>query len=193
MRATIYDQAKSASEMRAFSKVASVAAVELAEATLAGIKAGQVVVAYTALRGFIERTAHVATIAETLRKIKSAPPDSHLTPALELSDVIHKALYGTQREWEKVVKADFRETSAKELKYVKKDHTANILADNILNAIDKLDKRVPGTRLVYEILCEYLHPNVGDLWGATLEAESFVDAHGTRHLCPYDWPRSKDI
>jgi hypothetical protein len=27
-----------------------------------------------------------------------------------------------------------------------------------------------------------LHPNVGDLWGATLEADSFVDAHGTWHL-----------
>lgn len=49
-------------------------------------------------------------------------------------------------------------------------------------AIDQLDKTVAGTRLAYEILCEYLHPNVGDLWGATLEADSSVDAHGTRHL-----------
>jgi hypothetical protein len=27
-----------------------------------------------------------------------------------------------------------------------------------------------------------LHPNVGDLWGATLEGDVLVDAHGTRHL-----------
>ena len=54
MRAAVYDQAESASELRAFSKVASVAAVELGEATLAGLKFGQVIVTYTALRGFIE-------------------------------------------------------------------------------------------------------------------------------------------
>jgi hypothetical protein len=64
------------------------------------------------------------------------------------------------------------------VQYVKKPNIASALPDNILNAIDKLDKTVAGTRLAYEILCEYLHPNVGDLWGATLEADSSVDAHG---------------
>lgn len=97
MRAAIYDQAASASELRAFSKVASVAAVELAETAVAGLKAGQVVVTYTALRGFIERTAHAAATADALRTIKAAPINGPLTPVLELSEVIHKALYGTQR------------------------------------------------------------------------------------------------
>jgi hypothetical protein len=41
---------------------------------------------------------------------------------------------------------------------------------------------MPGTRLAYEILCEYLHPNVGDLWGATLGTPESIDAHGTRHI-----------
>jgi hypothetical protein len=68
------------------------------------------------------------------------------------------------------------------VQYLKKPNIANALPDNILSAVDKLDKTVAGTRLVYEILCEYLHPNVGDLWGATLEAESSLDGHGTRHL-----------
>ena len=125
---------------------------------------------YTALRGFIERTAHTTRVAVALRPIKDAPIDGPLTPVLDLSEVIYKALYATQREWPKLIQSDFRKTSVKDVKYVKKEYVANALPDNILNAIDNLDKSIPGTRLVYEILCEYLHPNVGDLWGATLEA-----------------------
>jgi hypothetical protein len=68
------------------------------------------------------------------------------------------------------------------VQYLKKKNIANALPENVLNAIDKLDKIVPGTRLSYEILCEFLHPNVGDLWGATLEADESFHAHGTRHL-----------
>jgi hypothetical protein len=182
IRATIYDQARSASELRAFPKVAAVAGVELAEATLAGLRSGHIIVTYTALRGLIERTAHAFVIAAKLGKIRNAPVDGPLDPVLELSGTIHKALYATQREWTKLVKSDFRKISAKDVQYMKKPNISSAVPDNILNAIDKLDKAVAGTRLAYEILCEYLHPNVGDLWGATLDAASSCDAHGTRHL-----------
>jgi hypothetical protein len=181
-RAAVYDQAESASELKAFSKVACVAAVELAEAALSGLNAQRIIVTYTALRGYIERTAHAAAIVASLRKIKEAPIDGPLTPVLELSEVIHKALYGTRREWPKLAKSDFRATSVKDVQYVKKKNIANALPNNILNGIDQLDKIAPGTRLSYEVLCEYLHPNVGDLFGATLEAAGSVDKHGTYHM-----------
>jgi hypothetical protein len=74
-----------------------------------------------------------------------------LTPVLELSETIHKALYATRREWIEVVKSDFRKTSVKDVQYVKKPNVASALPDNILNAIDKLDTTAAGTRLVYEI------------------------------------------
>ncbi|WP_426422538.1 hypothetical protein [Bradyrhizobium genosp. A] len=182
MRASVYNQAESASELRAFTKVAAVAGVELAEATLAGLRAGHIILTYTALRGLIERIAHAVATAALLKRIGDAPLDGPLTPILELSETIHKALYATQREWAKLVKSDFRTTSVKDVQYVKKPNIANALPDNILKSVDRLEKTVAGTRLVYEVLCEYLHPNVGDLWGATLEAESSIDAHGTRHL-----------
>jgi hypothetical protein len=85
----------------------------------------------TALRGFIERTAHAVAFADALLKIKTAPVDGPLTPVLELSEVIHEALYATQREWDKLIEADFRKASVKELKYVKKEHRANMLSENI--------------------------------------------------------------
>jgi hypothetical protein len=80
------------------------------------------------------------------------------------------------------VNADFREISVKATRYERKDDTANLLPANILNSIDRLNKSVAGSRLVYEILCEFLHPNIGDLWGATQKAGTFRDQHGTRHV-----------
>lgn len=182
MRAAVYDQALSASELRAFPRVAAVAGVELIEVVLAGLRAGRIISTYTALRGLIERTAHTITLVRKTERIKDAPLDGSLIPVLELSEIIHKSLYATQREWTKLVKADFRNTSAKDVKYEQKPNIANALPDNILNAIDIVEKSVPGARLAYEILCEFLHPNVGDLWGATLIAESSTDGFGTRHL-----------
>jgi hypothetical protein len=93
-----------------------------------------------------------------------------------------RALYGTQRDWAKLAKVDFRKTSHKDVAYAHSDEEGSIRASNVMNAIDKLEKRVPGTRLTYEVLCEFLHPNRGDLFGATVTAQSTVDYHGTRHL-----------
>jgi hypothetical protein len=142
MRAAVYENAESASELRAFPKVVSVAGIELAEAALAGLRAGQIIVTYTALRGFIERT-HATAVASAVSKIKKAPDDGPLTPVLELSDVIHRSLYATRGEWSKLMTADFRKTSVKDVQYIKKKSVASALPDNILNSIDKLDKAIP--------------------------------------------------
>ena len=45
-----------------------------------------------------------------------------------------------------------------------------------------VDKRVLGVRIAYDVLCEFLHPNVGDLYATTVRASSQTDIHGTRHL-----------
>jgi hypothetical protein len=38
-----------------------------------------------------------------LRKIKDAPADGPLTSVLDLSEVIHKSLYATRRDWPKLI------------------------------------------------------------------------------------------
>ena len=178
-RAALYAQAETASELKAFVIVTSVMIVELAEAAIGGLRDGRIVVAYTALRGLIERIALAAWLSDTVVTIKSVPQDKSLTPVLELHEVIHKAL---QREWSAVIKADLRKISPKDLKYVQKENTADAGAANILKSIDKLDRRVAGTRNAYEILCEFLHPNVGDLFAATLAGNNSYDRFGTRHV-----------
>ena len=180
IRAALYAQAETASELKAFVIVTSVMIVELAEAAIVGLRDGRIVVAYTALRGLIERIALAAWLSDTVETIKSVPQDKSFTPVLELHEVIHKALYGTQREWSAVIKADLRQASPKDLKYVRKENTADAGAANILKSIDKLDRRVAGTRNAYEILCEFLHPKVGDLFAATVAGNNSYDRFGTR-------------
>ena len=51
-----------------------------------------------------------------------------------------------------------------------------------MSDVDKLTKQVAGARFVYETLCEFLHPNVGDLFGSSLKGSDRWDDHGTRHL-----------
>ncbi len=183
IRASIYAQAETASELKAFVVVASVVIVELTDATIVAFNDGRIVVAHTALRCLIERIANASAVADAVSSLKSEQvQEIEIFPLLEVSEIITRALYGTQREWSAVVKTDLREAIPKDLRYVKKEHTADIGANNILKAIDKLDRKVPGTRNVYEVLCEFLHPNVGDLWATTTVASSFYDRYGTRHL-----------
>lgn len=184
IRSVIYDQAMAASQLAAFYRVVSVTAVEFAEAALLGFREGQIVVPYSSLRCFVERTAHAAKVSDEVGGLIRVPMahETLLDSFPGLGNLIFRALYGTQRDWMKLANADFRKESPGQVSYVQEHGIANAKAENVLSAVDKLDKRVHGTRLVYEILCEFLHPNVGDLFGSTITGHKIVDMHGTRHL-----------
>ena len=110
------------------------------------------------------------------------PPNGTNTPLLDLSEKINKALYGTKVDWQKLSNVNLRAASREEIIYVKKELTMDVSARSVLTSIDKLDKRSPGARIAYDTLCEFLHPNVGDLYSATVRAYSQFDVYGTRHL-----------
>jgi hypothetical protein len=109
-------------------------------------------------------------------------PNRPMKPVLDLGETMLKAMYGTNRDWMKLAQVDLRTTPAKDVAFVAGEDAADLRATNILNAIDKLERRVPGSRLTYEVLCEFLHPNIGDLFGASLDATQLTDRHGTRFL-----------
>jgi hypothetical protein len=184
IRAMIYDISRTAGELSAFCKVVSLVTVEFAEAAANAFRRGNIVLGCAALRCLIERIAHAAAIANALNGVTHIPLPSKapLNPILEVAGIIRKALYGTQREWADLTKVDFRSSSPKDVVYRKKEDTADVSAVNVLNDVDKLTKQVAGARFIYEILCEFLHPNVGDLFGSSLRGSDGWDNHGTRHL-----------
>jgi hypothetical protein len=183
-RAAMFNQSTTASALAAFHRVMCVISVEFAESSADGFRRGQLAVPCAGLRSLIERIAHTVALSDAIKGMPAAPisPETPLKTVLELSQVIMKALYGTQQSWTKLTEVDFREASHKDVAYIIAAEDGGIKATNVLSSIDKLEKRVPGTRLTYEVLCEFLHPNRGDLYGATIDARSLTDHSGMRHL-----------
>jgi hypothetical protein len=183
-RALIYSHGRYSAVLAAFHRVTSVTAVEFGVAAAEGFRAGQLTVPCAALRCLIERIAHAGAVADAAKRVIAAPAprEMPLKPVLDLGETVLKAVYGTNRDWMKLAHVDLRTTPVKDVAFVAREDTADLKATNVLNAIDKLERRVPGSRLTYEVLCEFLHPNIGDLFGASLDFGPLTDRHGTRLL-----------
>ncbi|MEJ1159542.1 hypothetical protein [Prosthecomicrobium sp. N25] len=183
-RAAVYNQAAAARQLEAFVHAQCVIACELCQAGIRGFEAEEVAVPYSMLRSLVERTAHVAWLADALKPLAKATlaSDGSSTPLIESANTISKALYGTKMDWNKLRDVNLRSASKDEIAYIRTELTMDVSARNVLSSIDKLNKQAPGIRIAYEILCEFLHPNVGDLYSATRKAHDFKDAYGTRHL-----------
>jgi hypothetical protein len=183
-RSAIYNQAAAAKQLDAFLHVSRVVAFELCEASIQGFEGEEVTVPFMMLRSLVERIAHVAALAEALKPLAQTLPSPAKPnePLLDVGDKIGKALYGTKVDWLKLGTVDLRAASKEDIAYFKERLTMDVTARSVLSTIDKLDKRVPGVRIAYDVLCEFLHPNVGDLYATTVRASSQMDIHGTRHL-----------
>lgn len=183
-RAMIYAATKPAGQLADFLRVASVSSYELAEIAFQGFDGQRITVPFTALRGLIERIAHIVALSEDLRPLSESilPPKKPWEPLFGVRDRIARALLGTQRDWLKLAESDFRQTASEDLKYANRDDRADLRARSILTAVGNLEKRIPGSRLAYDVLCEFLHPNIGDMVGATLAIDLHTDQHGTIHI-----------
>jgi hypothetical protein len=179
-RAAIYDQAGYASQLEAFLFVSKYACFELGTAALKCVSDGILITSYIALRSLIERIAHANFIADKVKGIEEA--NENPDRIYEVGEQVVKALYGTQINWLVVSALDFRKDPPKSAAYVREQLRADESSFKIMNSIDKLGKTVSGTRLAYDLLCEFLHPNVGDLMSATVGMEAFTDKMGTKHL-----------
>lgn len=183
-RAAIYDQFKCSPQLATYIRVSQVCIYELAQIASHGVNAGLISYLYLTLRAIIERISRCQKLANDIRFLKDKT-NSEADATQEIiknSGIITKALYGTRRNWVEVLNRDLKSASKTDLEYVPNNETLDISAIQILNCVDALDKVIPGTRNVYEILCEYSHPNVGDLRSATLDVTSWNDDSGTRFI-----------
>jgi hypothetical protein len=180
----IYNQSAAARQLEAFLQVSGVIILELCQAAIRHFEAREIAASYMMIRSIIERIANVAALEDALQDFAHAAPspDKPSEPLISAADKIGKALYGTRLDWQKLRNADLRTAAKEDVAYVRKQLTMDVSARNVLSSMDKLDKRVRGIRVSYDVLCEFLHPNVGDLYSATLHATSHSDSFGTRHI-----------
>jgi hypothetical protein len=181
VRAGIYDLARPAAQLQAYGQVVRVALLEHAELALSKLAEGKLLIGLVALRGLIER---VGALADNERRISNQLGNGHieLPDVLNAGETIMKAVYGIRIDWVALAATDLKSFDAKDLEYKARPLTADMTARNVLTSVDRLEKRVPGTRVAYEVLCEFLHPNIGDLVSSSLGSESSNDRWGTRHM-----------
>ena len=152
---------------------------------LAGVRSDiasdDLIVPFLCLRGILEQVATYHVVIAELRTI--ATPGSfeeanrQLGPILKL---LNKKLYGTRVDWQSLAKGDDIEARIDrgKIKYKKEENRADREAEGVMNDIDALSKQVKGTRGVYEILCEFAHPNVGFVLASAERAEPVTDTSG---------------
>jgi hypothetical protein len=138
------------------------------------------------LRFLIERFGHLHFLSKNIAKTLSAPHNAASHPFISSLDIdkdVKNALYGTTLKWNDVAQKTLAEIDLKsDLGRNLKDELGNYFATQVLNKVDRLDKSCPGTRAAYEILCDFLHPNVGDLFASTTSYSEFNDRFGVQHI-----------
>jgi len=134
-------------------------------------------------RGILEQSANLASCFREVAKIDAAAPfDDTLRSHVLLIEFLKLRTHGTRIEWTKLFSLDPDEifgTKGKDLiGYKPGEDRMDLTAKSVLGDIDKLDRELPGTRATYDILCEFLHPNVGGCIGVTGSAQPVPAAAG---------------
>ena len=134
--------------------------------------------AFVMYRGVLELTAH---FLGTYRIIADLDVPENSQEKNKFSDEIQRKLlpriHGTRIDWVKLLAEDtetlLNVKSSRAISYAPSGGSVDLSSAGIMNEIDKLNKKIPKTRKVYEILCEFLHPNMGTMVGML----NFSDLH----------------
>lgn len=183
-RATIYELGSTSAQFQAYCTVCALISSDLIDASMVPLRSRKLAIALPMLRGLLERTAAAASLSQHVEPLlNEARASKHIfETVLSISDIVANTLHGTKIDWRTVSAGKFEAMSSKDIKYRAVEHSVNLTAKQILNAVDSLDDLIPGTRIAYDVLCEFLHPNIGDIFSVTLKSGSFEDSFGTRHL-----------
>lgn len=117
-RSIAYLSSSTTAKIRAFVSVNATALFELSDQTKASFSAGHWLVALGNCRGMMERVAVAIAFRNVVEKGLRKPPDpneSAIAAITEISESVTKFLYGTRRDWTKLVDADFNKVARSEV------------------------------------------------------------------------------
>jgi len=161
--------------------------VHLIDATISAICAGNLLVSFICLRSVLENISIFDFAIDELRPYSI--PESTAAANERLGEIRGKLInvtYSTRVDWEGMLMGDSAQLIEKnKIKYKSNELRHDRTSKTILDSIDHLNKKVKGTRAVYEILCEFAHPNVGLVLGLTQSISTIQDKHG------FNWVRRK--
>jgi hypothetical protein len=137
------------------------------------------------LRALMERFAHLHFITEFVSKrLQKVIGENDTHPFISTFDIdMRTALYGTTVKVNEIARKRLQEIDLKtDLGKGLKEELGVHFAKQVLDKIDTLNRSIPGARAAYEILCDYLHPNVGDLFATTRSYSERTDRFGIKHI-----------
>ena len=137
---------------------------EHADQALLSFRNGSIVSAATSLRSILEQIGNAAMLEKKITEI-SAPTDDEKSVAewiVAIEEVVDQSLFGMRVDYWKIIEYGLR--TKKNIDYKPAAHEQNMGAKDLLNGIDRLGKKVVGSRNAYSFLCEFTHPNLASVW-----------------------------
>jgi hypothetical protein len=156
------------------------ALVHLLDGAISALKSGNLLVAFICMRSVIEHVALLSAVISDLRSLSVSSIFHEANQTLgEIGSKLGKAARATRVDWQAItLSKDSERFKSPNIRYKPRENREDLTSKQVMNLIDRLDKRLKGVRSVYEILCEFAHPNVGLLFSLTQKAEPVLDAQG---------------
>jgi hypothetical protein len=184
--AALYDSASHVRQLEATLYVTAHVLADFIDSACYAHRQRRLGIVLSDLRGILERLAHIRYLSKAIGKTEDVTSQSKAShPFLEtfaLQKHTRNALYGTRTDWNAIVEQELEDIDLKKMESVRQEVLGDYDAKQVLKKIDALNKVLPGSRACYEILCEFAHPNVGDLAAATQEYASRSDRFGVVHI-----------
>jgi hypothetical protein len=141
------------------------------------------------LRCMLERFAHVRyLVTEIQPRLKELPNATATSPFLNAMDALEglsrKALYGTRVDWNSIAQKELKDVDLRKdvIWPPRKEVLGDYFAEQIKKKMDALETAAPGASACYYILCEFAHPNDGDLLASTAQYGRRRDRFGVVHI-----------
>lgn len=145
-----------------------------------GLGAGDLLIPMVCARCIVE---HSALLHKLLKDVEQVQVPENFEEAGRILPTVYgivgQKVYATRVDWDSLLTQTADDVLAEgKIKYEAKEDRIDREAKGLMNAIDHLAKQVQGVRAVYEILCEFAHPNIGNLMINCNEVHCYKDSLG---------------
>ncbi|CAN5440656.1 hypothetical protein BH10CYA1_BH10CYA1_62200 [soil metagenome] len=156
--------------------------VHLLKASYDSFSIGNLQVAFMCLRNVMEHVAVFNSLIDDVAKyIVPATFEDAGEILKEIDNHVARKLYGRRVNWTALMTEPVDELFNKGKKALAYDASVarfDLTAEQILNQVDQLGKKVSGSRAVYDVLSEFVHPNVGALFSIMSSSQFVHDKSG---------------
>jgi hypothetical protein len=153
-----------------------IAVAKFARTIRGGILADDLLIPFMCIRAILEHTAHLHKLLKDMRPVQQPSTFDEANAELaRLLGLVGSRAYATRVDWSGLLHKDATTLSKDDVKYTPNELRLDRTAQGLMTAIDHLDKQVLGSRAAYEILCEFVHPNVGNHMTTVEALETFTD------------------